>query len=428
MATEPAAAVFRSNEYRPRIADRELTGRLAAAGAVLLEGARACGKTETARRASASEVLLDVDLGARDALAVDPRLVLAGAAPRLIDEWQVAPILWNMVRRAVDERRQPGQFILTGSAVPPDDATRHTGAGRMGRLRLRPMSLSELGHSTGEVSLGALLDGRPAPSVAAGMEVAELAEFVCVGGWPGHLDKSPEAAMLANRDYLEDVCRVDLERVDGARRDPERVRRFLGSLARNVATCASLATMARDVGALDAPMTAATAREYLAALETLMVVEDQPPWGPHLRSRSRLRRSPKRHLVDPSLAVAAIGASPDHLLADLGWFGFLFESMVVRDLRVYAQAAGGRVAHYRDNTGLEVDAIVDAGPGRWAAFEVKLGLGRVEEAAANLLRFKERVDPGSLGDPAALGVIVGGGYGYTRPDGVAVIPCRTLGI
>ena len=416
-----------ARNYRPRIADGELTDRLASAGAVLVEGARACGKTELARRAAASEVLLDVDQAAREALAVDPRLVLSGAAPRLIDEWQIAPILWNQVRRAVDERGAPGQFILTGSAVPPDDATRHSGAGRIGRLRLRPMSLFELGRSSGEVSLSALLAGEPGPAVRAELEIEALAELLCVGGWPGQLESPARAAMLAHRDYLEDVCRVDLERVDGVRRDPERVRRFLRSLARQVATCASLATIARDVGGPDEVLKAPTARRYLAALERLMVVENQPPWAPRLRSRSRLRTSSKRHFVDPSLAVAALGAGPDHLLADFPWFGFLFESMIVRDLRVHAQAAGGRVHHYRDNTGLEVDAIVDAGPRRWAAFEVKLGAGRIEEAASSLLRFAERVDTGSVGRPAALGVIVGSGYGYLRPDGVSVIPCAALG-
>ncbi len=400
---------------------------MSAAGAVLLEGPRASGKTETGRRAAASEVLLDVDQTAREAIEVDPRLVLAGETPRLLDEWQAAPSLWNPMRRMVDERRARGQFILTGSAMPADDITRHTGAGRVSRLRLRPMSLLELGRSTGEVSLRALLDGQPAPGVKAVLSVPELAELVCVGGWPGSLDSPPEGAMLANRDYLEDICRVDLARVDGVRRDPERVRRFLRSLARQVATCASLATIARDIAGPDDTLTASTTRAYLAALERVMVVEDQPPWGPRLRSRSRLRTSPKRHFVDPSLAAAALAAGPEHLVADLAWFGFLFESLVVRDLRVYAQAMGGSVYHYRDNTGLEVDAIVDAGPGRWGAFEVKLSAGRVDEAAANLLRFRDRVDDRLVGAPSVLGVIVGSAYGYMRTDGVAVIPCQSLG-
>ena len=417
----------KARNYRPRIADRELADRLSSAGAVLLEGARACGKTETGRHASASEVLLDVDQEAREALAVDPRLILKGETPRLIDEWQLAPVLWNHVRRTVDERRASQQFILTGSAVPPDDTTRHTGAGRISRLRLRPMSLSELGRSTGDISLGALLDGEATAVEDTLFSTEDLAELLCVGGWPGHLRSPVRAAMQANRDYLEDVSRVDLERVDGVRRDPERVRRFLQSLARNVATNASLATITRDANGPDDHLKPPTARGYLAALERLMVVEHQPPWAPRLRSRSRLRTSPKRHFVDPSLAVAALGAGPDRLLTDFEWFGFLFESMVIRDLRVYAQAAGARVYHYRDNTGLEVDAIVEASPGRWAGFEIKLGTGRIEEAAANLLQFAQRVDTTALGKPAALGVIVGSGYGYRRKDGVSVIPCGALG-
>lgn len=413
--------------YRPRVVDRELRERLAAAGAVLIEGPRGCGKTETARRAAASEVLLDTDRDAREALAVDPSVVLAGDTPRLFDEWQVAPEIWNHLRRAVDDRRERGQFLLTGSAVPPDDRTRHTGAGRVGRLRLRPMSLAELGRSGGEVSLRTLLDGDPPPAGKAELPAAELAEILCTGGWPGHLDSSLKAALVANRDYLEDTGRLDLERVDGLRRDPRRVGRFLVSLARHTATCASLATIARDVGGSEETVAAPTARAYLAALERVMVVEDQPPWSPRLRSRSRLRAAPKRHFADPSLAVAALAAGPAHLLRDFRWFGFLFESLVVRDLRVYAQATGGLVHHYRDNTGLEVDAVVDAGPGRWGAFEVKMAAARADEAAANLLRFAERVDPAPIGEPSVLGVIVAGGYAYRRPDGVAVIPITALG-
>ncbi len=248
-----------------------------------------------------------------------------------------------------------------------------------------------------------------------------------VGGWPGHLRVGRDAALLANRDYLEDVCRVDLERAAGIRRDPDRVRRFLQSFARNIATSASLSTIACNVGGAEGLVSPETARAYLAVLDRLMVVEEQPPWSPRLRSRSRLRRSPKRHFVDPSLAVAALAAGPSHLIADPAWFGFLFESLVVRDLRVYAQAVGARIHHYRDNTGLEVDAIVDAGPGRWGALEIKLGAGRVDAAAASLLRFRDRVDPVPQGEPMFLGVVVGSGYGYVRPDGVAVIPVGALG-
>lgn len=371
---------------------------------------------------------MDVDPRVGETMAVDPALLLEGTPPRLIDEWQVEPAIWNHVRRAVDARSGLGHFILTGSAIPADDAARHTGAGRISRLRLRPMSLFELGRSTGRVSLKRLMDGGPVPRIANEMPLGAVAELICVGGWPGHLRReSTDAAMLANEDYVAEIRRVDIGRVDGVARDPERVGRFLQSLARNTATAVSTATIARDVGGSAAAFSEETARSYLAALERLMVVEQQPAWAPHLRSRSRLRTSRKRHFVDPSLATAALGAGPEHLLRDIPWFGFLFESMVVRDLRVYGQAMRAKVYHYRDNTGLEVDAIVDGGPGRWAAFEIKLGQGRIEEAAKTLLAFAERIDTDRCGAPAALVVITSGGYGYRRPDGVGVIPVGELG-
>ncbi|MDE2293525.1 MAG: ATP-binding protein [Elusimicrobia bacterium] len=412
--------------YRPRVVDAELEQRLASTGAVVIEGPKACGKTATARRAAASEVLLDVDAAAREALAVDPALVLTGATPRLVDEWQAEPAVWNHIRRAVDERGRPGQFILTGSAVPADDVTRHGGAGRVARVRMRPFSLFESGHSTGAVSLAALLHGEAPASPDPGLTVAALAERVAVGGWPGFLGLGTEAALRAVRDYLEEARRVDVGRVDRRRRDPAKVGRLFVSLARNTATYVSAATLAADAAG-DGTLKDDTAREYLTALERLMLVEDQPPWAPHLRARSRVRGAPKRHFADPSLAAAALNADPQRLLKDLRWLGFLFESLVVRDLRVYAQRLGGRVLQYHDNTGLEVDAVVEADDGRWAAFEVKLGAGQVEEAAANLLKFAERVDQSSCGRPSALGVIVGAGYGYRRPDGVSVIPIGALG-
>lgn len=414
--------------YAHRVADRELRRCLAAAGAVLIEGPRACGKTVTARQMAASEVFLDVDRGAQDMIAVNPDLVLEGRTPRLIDEWQTAPVIWNHIRRAVDARPGKGHFILTGSAVPPDDITRHTGAGRIVRVRLRPMSLFERGYSTGQVSLERVLERAPVQSPSTDFSVHDLAELICVGGWPGHLHSSADEAMVVNRNYVDEICRADLQRVDGVRRDPGRVRRFFQSLARNVATSASLATIARDVSGQDQPsMTGHTARSYLTGLERLMVVEEQPPWAPHLRSRSRLQLSPKRHFVDPSIAAAALDAGPEHLLHDFSWFGLLFESMVIRDLRIHAQAMGARVYHYRDDTGLEVDAIVDAGPGRWAAFEIKLGLSRIDDAARSLLKFADRVDTSRWGEPAVLGVIVERGYGYTRSDEVSVIPLGALG-
>lgn len=413
--------------YRPRIVDGELLTRLASTGAVVIEGPKACGKTATARQVAKSEVLLDVDAAARRAIAVDPSLVLAGVVPRLIDEWQIEPTIWNHVRRAVDDRGVPGQFILTGSAVPADDITRHTGAARLTRLRMRPMSFAETGHSIGSVSLQALLTTGPSKSPDPGLALPDIVAQVAIGGWPGHQNRTVPQALQAVRDYLEEIRRIDVGRVDQTRRDPEKVGLLLRSLARNVATCASATTLAADAGGADGSLIDDTVRDYLAALERLMIVEHQPAWSPHLRSRSRLRLAPKRHFVDPSLAVAALRATPERLLADLEWFGFLFESLVVRDLRVYAQAADAEVYHYRDNTDLEVDAIVQAADGRWAAFEVKLGQGQIDEAAANLLRFAARVNVKKSGAPRTLAVIVATGYGYVRADGVAVLPIGALG-
>lgn len=413
--------------YRRRVVDRELADRMTATGAVVIEGPKACGKTATARQLAASEVLLDVDESARQAVEVDPRLVLDGPAPRLIDEWQIEPSIWNHIRRAVDERTEPGQFILTGSAVPADDITRHTGAGRIARLRMRPMSLYETGHANGAVSLGGLLDGAPVRSADPGLSVRDLAERIAVGGWPALQDRTTSGALQAVRDYLDEIRRVDIVRVDGTRRDPERVGRLLASLARNLSTPAAATTLAADAGGADGALDDDTVRDYLRALEGLMIVEEQAAWSPRLRSRSVLRSSPKRHFVDPSLAVAALRSTPERLLSDLNLFGFFFESLVVRELRVYAQASDARVLHYRDNTGLEVDAIVEATDGRWGAFEVKLGAGSVADGAASLLRFAERVDTDACGPPAVLGVIVATGYGYRRDDGVAVIPVGSLG-
>jgi predicted AAA+ superfamily ATPase len=415
------------SDYQPRIVDLQLTARLSAVGAVVIEGPKACGKTATARQLAASEVLLDVDENAQRAIALDPALVLDGPAPRLLDEWQIEPSIWNHMRRAIDARSEPGQFILTGSAVPADDVTRHTGAGRITRLRMRPMSLFEMGRSTGRVSLGKLLDGSMSSSGDPGLTVTGIAGEIALGGWPGLRGRSVPDRLLAVRDYLDEIARVDVERVGATRRDPARVTRLLASLARNVATHAAATTLAKDAGGAEGPLKDDTAREYLAVLERLMVVEDQPAWAPHLRSKHRLRTAPKRHFVDPSLAAAALRATPDRLLGDLNLLGFLFESLVVRDLRVYAQAADAQVSQYRDSGGLEVDAIVEAGDGRWMAFEVKLGQGQVDTAATSLQRFAERIDTASCGSPALLGVIVATGYAYRREDGVAVIPIGALG-
>lgn len=391
----------------------------------VLPGAKACGKTETARQVANSEVLLDVDKAARDAAELNPGLVLEGDTPRLIDEWQLEPEIWNHVRRAVDERVDPGQFILAGSAQPTDDETRHTGAGRVSRLRMRPMSLYELGVGNGEISLAALLDRQGGEATNPGLELEDLAAAICRGGWPAFRKLELPDALRGVRDYLDEIPR-DTRRL-GLRHRTERVTRLIQSLARNVATPVTARTLAADASRPEDPISDDAVADYLGSLTRLFVVENQPAWQPHLRSRYRLRRAAKRHFVDPSLAVAALRGEPSALMRDLNFMGLLFESMVIRDLKIYAQAIDGEVEYYQDSGGLEVDAIVKSG-GSWGAFEIKLGgEKRIEEGAANLARFKERIDTSRSGDPTVLAIIAGTGYGYLRKDGIQVIPVGCLG-
>ncbi len=413
-------------DYLPRVVDEELRQRLASAGAVVIEGPKASGKTETALNVTSSSAFFDVDLAVRQALAIDPSLVLEGATPRLLDEWQVEPSIWNHVRRAVDERQRPGQFILTGSSVPVDDKNRHTGAGRFSFLRIRPMTLFESGDSIGTIPLAAVMRGEPVRSADPLLTLSDLADRITIGGWPAQIGSSIANGAQAARDYLKQTAEVDITRVAGGRRDPVRVGRLLRSLARNIATEAGVPTLAADAGGADGPLARNTASDYLDALERLMIIENQPAWGPHLRSKAILRSAAKRHFVDPSLAVAALATSPQGLMADLNLLGLLFESLVIRDLRVFAQPLDGTVFHYRDSNGLEVDAIVQLADGRWAAFEVKLGSGMVEAGAATLKRFAATIDTDRSGAPTMLAVITGNGFGYMRDDGVAVIPIGSL--
>jgi predicted AAA+ superfamily ATPase len=418
------------DSYKPRIIDAEVASALGVAGAVLLEGPRGCGKTETGRFHADSEVLLDTDENAQQLAGIDPKAVLEGSTPRLIDEWQLEPRLWNHVRRTVDERRARGQFILTGSATPSEDDLRHSGAARILRLRMRTMSLSESGHSTAQVSLADLLDGVPLSSQrsALGRSVTDLASIVCRGGWPAMLNLSPEEAQRLLRSYLDDIVRIDLPKLEGdTRRDTIRVRRTLTSLARHSATEVTYAAIAADVSEPDRPARPETISQYLDLLERMFVIERQPSWGPHLRSRAVIRKQPKLHYVDPALAVAGIRGSPAGLLSDLKTFGFLFESLVARDLRVYGQALDARLMHYRDSSGTEVDDIVALPDGRWLAAEVKLGTNQIDAAAASLLAFVGKLDVTRTTEPAALVIFTTGEYAYERPDGVKVVPITMLG-
>lgn len=416
-----------------RIADGEIAEALDSAPIVIIEGPKACGKTWTGRHHARSEASFEQDEQARAQARLLPRLFLDGTEPRLIDEWQIVPEIWNTIRHLADEERRNGRFVLTGTARPSADGIRHSGAGRIMRIRLRPMSLSETGTSTRQVSLGGLAEGEACAADRPAMRVPELVEELCRGGWPEHLGLPTAAAQRRLRAYLDEIARADVSEYDGStgrRKDPERVSRLITSIARNTAATASVARLAADtvgIASDDAAQDQRTAAAYLQALTALFVVEDVPAWSASLRSRARLQGTPKRHFVDPSLATAALRAEPERLLGDLKTLGFLFESLVVRDLRVYAQAHEATVRHFRDSHGNEIDAIVDWGDGRWLAVEVKLGsMDAVDEAAETLHRVCAKVDPSTSGPPTRKVVITASGYAYDRPDGVAVLPLTAL--
>lgn len=414
--------------YRDRVVDRELEERLGAIGAVLIEGPKACGKTETATQQASTTFRLDVDQAARNAATYAPEALLDSPGPVLLDEWQLAPSLWDHVRRAVDDRSpDKGLFIMTGSATPREDVTRHSGAGRIAVIQMRPMSLLESGHSTGTASLAALMGGHKVGARDGGLSLPDLIDRICIGGWPALLDATATDAGRWLRDYLTQIVLVDIQQFGARRRDPENIRRLLQSLARNVATSAKVTALAKDVGGADGPAARETVDTYLDALRRLRLIENSPAWGPHMRSATPLQSSATRYFVDPSLAVAALGQGPIQLLGDLSATGFLFENLVVRDVRIYAQRLGGEVHHWRDHNQNEVDIVVTLPDGRWAAFEVKLNPDAADKAAQALHSFSDKVDQSKIGPPAALGVITSTGFAYRRPDGVSVIPIGTLG-
>jgi uncharacterized protein len=417
-----------ASKYRARLVDNKIADRLGSMGAVVIEGPKACGKTLTARQVAASEVLLDVDPAAMATAEVDARLLLRGAAPRLIDEWQRVPQIWDGVRRAVDDRGEPGQFILTGSATPNDDVIRHSGAGRMSILRMRPMSLFEQGISVGQVSLRALRLGEPQEPVRSEVTFAQYVERILIGGWPQLLDRGLRVAASYNEDYVENTIEHDIVEMLGVRRDPQGVRRFLQAYAQVTAHPAQLSTMVRRAQGESEPEPGPSrwaAEPYLRALQRLMVIDEVPAWAPAVRSKTRLIGVPKRHLVDPSLAASLLDCDSRRLSEDLTTTGFLFESLATRDIRIYAEALGAKVYHYRERSGdLEADLIVEWTDGQWIGIEVKLGGGQVERAAAALLRLAERR---IAKEPQALVVVTATEYGYQRPDGVWVLPLAVLG-
>ncbi|WP_419863408.1 ATP-binding protein [Candidatus Poriferisodalis sp.] len=415
--------------YRARVADPLIDERLRSVGAVLIEGPKGCGKSWTALNHARSALRFDADASARRLAELSPDAVLEGNAPRLLDEWQLAPAIWNHVRHACDHSAEPGRFLLTGSAAPADDVTRHSGAGRIARTRLRPMSLFESGASHGHVSLSALLNGETVSSRQTDLEFRRVLDAICVGGWPWLSAVEPAEAQRRLREYVDDIRHTAIDLGTGRSRNPVLMERFFISLARHTASTTPNSRLAADAGG-ESPINHQTARAYVDALHQLFVSEDLPAWSTHLRSRSRLVKSPKRHFVDPSLAAAVLRASPRGLLNDLNTCGFLFESMVVRDLRVYADAAECDVFHSRLDNGTEADAVVQRRfGGEWIAAEVKLSHSpeTTDRAADSLRRFVENIDTAHVGDPAALVVITAAGYAYTRPDGVVVTPISALG-
>jgi len=416
--------------YLPRLCDTELILALQSTGAVLIEGAKWCGKTSTAAKVAKSIIYMqdpDNSISYQQMADTKPSLLLNGATPRLIDEWQVAPVLWDAVRFQVDQRVEKGQFILTGSAVPPENATAHTGTGRISRLMMRPMSLFESKESNGEISLKSLFDGQQKETYnESKLTIEKIAFLVCRGGWPASIYLEEVQALRMARDYVEAVINQDISRIDNVEKNPERVRLLLRSLARNIATIANYQTIKDDLETTDISISDKTIAVYINALRRIFVIEDLPAWAPSLRSKTAIRTSVKRHFVDPSIATAVMRTNPEGILADFEYFGFLFEALCTRDIRIYAQVNDGDVFHYRDKSGLEADLIVRLRDGRWAAIEVKLGQKQIDAAAENLLALNAKIDDKKMGEASFLMIITGGQFAYQRKDGVWVVPIGCL--
>lgn len=418
-----------SKTYDLRHVDALLQNRLVSTGAVVLEGARATGKTFTARHHAASYVYVDDLLETQPAIVEFVDQILVGPTPRLIDEWQALPQIWNRVRRQVDERQLPGQFILTGSAIPQDSVTRHSGAGRFSRIRMRPMSVTEsMGH-TPSIRLADLLSADVGVEGSADHELMEVIEYLLTGGWPGNRKGGLDSRVQWVRDYVAETARVDLAHFEtaGRRRDPQKVLAVLRSIARNVGSPSKISRLVGDTMGSDEPVSASTVSSYLDALRRIMILEEVPSWRPHLRSKVSIRAMPKQYFVDPSIAAAALSVHANDLTNDLAYTGLLFENLVMRDLLIYTDVIGASVRYYRDDTGLEVDAIIESPSGKWIGVEIKLGNAMVDQAAASLLRLVNRLDTTRMSRPEALVVITARGYAHTRADGVHVVPFSLLG-
>lgn len=420
-------------EYKKRLVDEILDFKLECKGAVVIEGTKWCGKTTTASLKAKSILKMDdYNLNIRNRILVDIDLynMLKGETPRLIDEWQIAPKFWDAIRNEVDKRGLEGQFILTGSAVPVETTEiTHSGTGRYTWLLMRPMSLYESGESTGEISLEELFKSDKNIYAENKLTLNDLAFLVCRGGWPHSINMKERNALEQAFDYLDGVIHSDINRADGISKNPERVKRLMRSYARNQGTQVSLSTIKKDmilndVNSLDDD----TISSYINALKKIFVIEDMAAWCPNLRSKTAIRTSETRYYVDPSIAVASLGLGPKDLINDLNTFGLLFETLCIRDLRVYAQTLNGNVYHYRDGNDLECDAVIHLRNGRYGLIEIKLGGDYlIEEGVKNLVKLKNKIDDTKMFKPSFLMVLVGiGNYAYKREDGIYVVPVGCL--
>jgi predicted AAA+ superfamily ATPase len=417
------------NSYLARVCDSELQQALSTMGATLIEGAKWCGKTSTAVHIAKSALFMQDPDNTRtyqQMADTKPSLLLQGETPRLLDEWQMSPVLWDSVRYEVDKRGQTGQFILTGSAVPADNLTAHTGTGRFARILMRPMSLYESQESNGTVSLADLFDGKHEIESVSDLSIEQIAFTLCRGGFPATINKPDTTALRMSVDYVESIINQDISRVDGVEKNPNRVRLLLRSLARNITTMASVQTIIKDVEATETTISDKTVSAYYNALRRIFVVEPLPAWSPSLRSKTAIRTSAKHHFVDPSIATAVMRINPDVLLRDFEYFGFLFEALCTRDVRVYAQHNDGEVFHFRDKSGLETDLLVQLRDGRWGAIEVKLGHKQIDVASENLMKLKNKINADKMQSPSFLMVLTGGQFAYRRKDGVFVVPIGCL--
>lgn len=420
-------------EYKKRIADRILKNKLEGKGAILIEGPKWCGKTTTAEQFASSVLYMD-DPQRKDQnimmSEINPGRLLQGSAPRLIDEWQLAPKLWDAIRFEVDHRKELGQFILTGSAVPPDtQEITHSGTGRFSWLTMRPMSVYESGESTGEVSLRELFNSPETIDGESNIDIEKLAFMVCRGGWPQSVDMKYNVALQQAFDYYDAVVNWDINRADGVQKNKERVKRLMRSYARNQGSQVSISTIRQDIIVNDeSDISEDTVSAYLNALRKIFVIEDMPAWNPNLRSKTAIRTSDTRYFIDPSIATASLGIGPKDLINDLKTFGLMFETLCVRDLRVYAEALDGNVYHYRDKENLECDAVVHMRNGTYGLIEIKLGGNKlIEEGAVNLKTLNSKLDTEKMKNPSFLMILVGtGDFAYRRDDGIYVVPVGCL--